>query len=216
MTGDQRFFNLCRHERGFTLIEMMIVLAIMGGIVALSMPYMSSRNAKTKSFLRQFTVMSRELHTRAKLQGTVYRLVIDLKNQGDGLHPPVQQFWVERANGKAVVKADEEKIALEAARNGASKAVKDPRGFQVDTSINKGQKELPSGLRFEKVELTRLDHPVTEGKAYIHYLPEGLVDEAAIHLKGEKNQAWTISIHPLTGKAELITKSVTLQEMKSQ
>lgn len=201
-------------KSGFTLIEMMIVLAIIGAVVVMAMPYMSNRNSKTKAFLRQMTVLSRELHTRAKLQGAVYRLVIDLKDEkGTGKAEP-QTFWVERANGKTVLKPDEEEAARKRANEVGEENRKDPRGFQMDTALMKEAKEIPSGLRFEKVELTRLEKPVTSGKAFIHYMPEGLVDEANIHIKGEKSQAWTISIHPLTGKAELISKSVTLMDMK--
>lgn len=80
--------------------------------------------------------------------------------------------------------------------------------------MTKEPRPIPSGLRFDRVELARLEHPITNGKAYIHYMPEGLVDEANIHIKGEKTQAWTITIHPLTGKAELVEKSLSLKDMK--
>jgi general secretion pathway protein H len=202
-------------NRGFTLIEMMIVLAIIGGVVVMAMPYMTNRNSKTKAFLRQLTVLSRELHTRAKLQGTVYRLVLDLKEMDGSGKAPEQEFWVEKANGRAVLKPNEEEAARKRAQDSREENRKDPRGFEVDPSLSKN-KHLPSGLHFDRVELTRLEKPITSGKAYIHFLPEGLVDEAAIHIKGEKNQSWTISIHPLTGKAEVISKTVSLQEMKSQ
>lgn len=86
----------------------------------------------------------------------------------------------------------------------------------MDGSYTKKIPELPGGIRFEKVELTRLKNPVTVGRAFIHYLPQGLVDEAAIHIKGGETQAWTIAIHPLTGKAEVISKTVDLKEIKSQ
>jgi general secretion pathway protein H len=202
-------------RNGFTLIEMMIVLAIVGGVVVMAMPYMGNRNSKTKAFLRQITVLSRELHTRAKLNGAVYRLVIDLKEpSNDPNHPPEQLYWVERSNGKAVLKANEEEAAIKRANEMGEENRKDPRGFEPDTSMVKEPKPLPGGLHFDRVELTRLEKPITSGKAFIHYLPEGLVDEANIHIKGDKNQAWTISIHPLTGKAELISKSVSLSEMK--
>jgi len=206
-------------SKGFTLLEVMIVLAILGGVIVLAMPYASNRNSQTRTFLRQLTVLSRELHTRAKLQGAVYRLVIDMKaassrNEKDA---PAQQYWVEKSNGRAVIKPNEEGEAMEKARRNDKKEENaDPRGFAMDTSLVKAPKELPSPLRFDRVELTRLKDAVTEGKAYIHYLPEGLVDEAAIHIRGDKNQIWTISIHPLTGRAELISKSVSLQEMRSQ
>ena len=198
----------------------MVVLAIVGGVVAMLLQSVSNRNSntKTKAFLRQFTVLSRELHTRAKLNGAVYRLVIDLKSSspGNGKEAPVQQYWVEKANGKAVIKPDEERKAWEEARKSEKEKTPDPRGFSIDASMTKSPKDLPPTLRFERVELTRLKDPVTEGKAYIHYLPQGLVDEAAVHLRNEKKQTWTVSIHPLTGRAEVISKSVSLEEMRSQ
>jgi general secretion pathway protein H len=204
-------------ENGFTLIEVMTVLAILGGIIALASPYLSNSNSKTKAFLRHFVVMSRDLHTRAKLQGAVYRIVIDLKTSAASVsgQPPVQQWWVERANGKAILKAEEEADAMKPPEIGKDK-VEDPRGFAIDPAYSKGPQDLPPGLRFEKIELTRLKSPITEGKAFIHYLPEGLVDEAAIHIKGKGNLVWTLSIHPLTGKAELLSKTVSLQDMRSQ
>lgn len=200
-------------SKGFTLIEMMIVLAIIGAVVVMAMPYMNNRNSKTKAFLRQMTVLSREVHTRAKLHGAVYRIVIDMKDPIGSDKGP-QTYWVERANGRAILKPNEEELELKRANESREEDRKDPRGFSIDASLNKEPKQLPNGLKFDRVELTRLEKPITEGKAYVHYLPEGLTDEANIHIKGDKNQAWTITIHPLTGKAELISKSVSLQDLK--
>ncbi len=202
-------------QHGFTLIELMVVLAIMGGVVALSMPYIGSRNSKTKAVLRELSVLSRELHTRAKLQGVVYRLVIDMQEDTSGKRP-VQLYWVEKANGGTVLKANEEDEAFKAAQDKDPKKGKDPRAFEVDKSMIKKPRELPQGMTFEKVELSRAKDAITHGRAFIHYLPQGLVDEAAIHIKGEKTAAWTIAIHPLTGKAEVISKPLSLKELKSQ
>ena len=203
-------------QPGFTLIEMMIVLAIIGGMAALAMPYINSRNSQTRTFLRKITVLSRELHTRAKLQGAVYRLVLDLKKVEDVTKPVTQQYWVEKAQGHVVMKADEEEAEIKRAKEDREEDRKDPRGFAPDPSLVKQATDLPPGMRIDRVELTRVKDPITEGKVYIHYLPEGLTDEAAIHLKGEKTQAWTVSIHPLTGKAELVSKQLTLKEIRSQ
>jgi general secretion pathway protein H len=202
-------------ENGFTLIEMMIVLAIIAGLVALAMPYIGSRNSQTKKFLREFTVLSRELHTKAKLQGAVYRLVINM----EGMDPNIkkeQTYWVEKGKSNSVMKPNEEEDALQKAKEAEGDKQGDTRGFEVDTATIKEPRKLPSGIVFDKVELARSPNPITQGKAYIHYMPQGLVDEAAIHIKGEKTQAWTISIHPLTGRAELISKPISLKEMKSE
>lgn len=193
----------------------MVVLAIVGGVIAIGMPYISSRNSQVHSMLRELTVLSRELHTKAKLQGVIYRLVIDMGDEKAGENGG-QSYWVEKANGNTVLKPDEEAEAFERAKETDEKKRADPRGFAVDHGILKKNRELPRGLRFERVEISRLKNPVVHGRAFIHYLPQGLVDEAAIHIKGEKAQAWTIAIHPLTGKAELISKTLSLSEIKSQ
>ena len=201
---------------GFTLIELMVVVAIIAGVAVMSMPYMNNRSPGTKKFLREFTVLSRELHTRAKLNGVIYRLVIDM-GQPDASKTgrPVHRYWVEAGNGKFIMGEKDEEKAMDALKETDPAKKADPKGFSVDTSITK-PKELPSELMFERVELTRVKNPISLGRAFIHYLPQGLVDEAAIHIKGDKGQTWTISIHPLTGKAELISKSVSLKDMQSQ
>src|SRR5262249_8029013 len=127
-----------------------------------------------------------------------------------------QLYWVERATGGTVLGPNDEEDAIKRSQETDEKKRADPRGFQEDHTFIKKHKELPPGMFFEKVELSRLKNPLLHGKAFIHYLPQGLVDEAAIHIKGDKNAEWTIAIHPLTGKAELITKQVTLQEIKTQ
>ena len=205
-------------NHGFTLIEMMIVLAIIGGVIAISMPYITNRNSQTKATLRQFVVLSRELHTKAKLQGATYRLVINLQDESNGSKRPVQTYWVEKGKANTVLKPNEEADALQRAkdRKNDKDAPPDPAAFEVDPSFFKKPKELPPGLIFQKVELARLQQPITSGKAFIHYLPQGLVDEAAIQLKGEKGALWTIAIHPLTGRAELISKVIGLKELQSQ
>jgi general secretion pathway protein H len=193
----------------------MIVLVIVTGMITMAMPYINNRNTKVKGFLREFTVLSRELHTKAKLQGVMYRLVLELpeENPSSTTHRE-PRYWVEKSTSQTVLKEDEEKI--EDVKKDDEKKAKVPGGFEIDMQIMKKPKTLPGGLYFEKVELTRVKNPITNGKAYIHYLPQGLVDEAAIFIKGEGKQAWTVAIHPLTGKAELISKSISLREIKDK
>jgi general secretion pathway protein H len=205
-----------RMGNGFTMIEIMIVTAIIAASVMLALPYITNRNAQTRKFLRELTVLSRELHTKAKLHGVVYRLVIEMPPPATIGQPPEQKFWIEKSNSKLVLSEDEEERAKSREGERDEKKREDPKGFTVDNAIIKEPRTLPNGMSFEQIELTRLKNPVRQGKAFIHYLPQGLVDEAAIHIKGGTNQAWTISIHPLTGRAEIIQKPISLKELRSQ
>lgn len=198
------------------MIEIMIVTAIIAASIMMALPYITSRNAQTRKFLREMTVLSRELHTKAKLHGVVYRLVIEMPAAKGIGEQPVQKFWIEKSNSRLVLSENEEERAFERESEREQDRKKDPKGFEVDDGILKKPREVPSGLSFDRIELARLKLPVKQGKAFIHYLPQGLVDEAAIHIKGEGTQAWTISIHPLTGRAELIQRTVSLKELKAQ
>src|SRR5690606_13351646 len=128
-------------------------------------------------------VLSRELHNRAKLNGVVYRLVIDM-GDFDPNKKNESLYWVERSNGKMVLSEKEEEAALERDKESDPEKKKDPKGFEIDTSMVREKSRPPGGLVFDRVEITRLKNPVREGKAFIHYLPQGLTDEAAIHIKG--------------------------------
>lgn len=201
-----------KNSSGMTLVEIMIVTAIIAGMLTLAVPYISNRNNDSKQFFRYMLVLSRDLHNRAKLEGVVYRMVIDLGSPGDGSKARESHIWVEKGNAKFVLNEKEEERARDRDKESDPEKKKDPKGFEpVRDKVN-----LPNGLSFDRVELTRLKNPITEGKAFIHYLPQGLTDEAAIHIKGPKGQTWTVAIHPLTGKAELISKTLELRDMQSQ
>ena len=204
------------YNRGFTLLEMMVVLAIVAGLAVAAISRLGSgRNNEIKSMLRHMTALSKDLHTRAKLKGYTYRIVIDLK---EGEKSKDQTYWVEKSNSGMLMSKDEEQKVREYENDpfGDQEKKQPPKGYAPDEESMKEPRSLPSGVFFQQVELSRLDAPITSGKAFIHYLPQGLVDEAAIHLVGEKDTRWTISIHPLTGKAELISKSLSLKEIKNQ
>lgn len=196
---------------GFTLIELMVVVAIIAATVGVALPRIKNLQNKQKEVLRSFVAISRQLHQKSKLNGFTYRIVIDMKDGVDGKQS--QGFWVEKSESGSLVKPGEEKLKEEKDRDGK---VKKPTDFYIDATITKEPKLLPSGMHFDKVELSRLPEPIKTGKAYIHYLPQGLAEESAIHIKGEKDQKWTIAIHPLTGRAEVISDSMALQDLRSQ
>ena len=75
---------------------------------------------------------------------------------------------------------------------------------------------LNGGLLIEGVEINGRSKEFTEGRAYVHFFPQGLSDEAVIKLGDRKNQHWSIVIHPLTGAAEIFNRSVTLKELKAK
>lgn len=208
------------NSKGFTLLEVMVTVAIIAGVVAMVLPRINTKGNKAKAHLRKLTTLSKELHTRAKLNGSIYRLVIDMKDGVDSEEN--QTYWVERSNQKTLISEKELQEHEKARKDGTLEKDKEgkpkpiPGGFEPDTQILKSIQELPTGLRFSELEKGSSEKPITSGRAYIHFFPQGLVEEAAIHLKISDTNQWTISIQPLTGKADIVSSYVKLSELRDQ
>ena len=197
---------------GFTLIEIMIVLSIVAGATALLLTRIDNTNNRLKAAVRKIGTLSRDIRYRAKLHNVTYRLVIDMHSGSESEKP--HEYWVERGA----------KYLLSSYNHSPYEEDKDldeeldekqapPPDFEMDTSLTPKKKTLPRGLIFAGVEVASLTEKITSGTIYIHYLPEGLVDESAIHIKYSEDIQWTLSIHPLTGKVDILNQPMSLKEI---
>ena len=75
---------------------------------------------------------------------------------------------------------------------------------------------LPKPLLFRDIEVE--DAISKDGKAYIHFFPQGIIEEAAIHISnGKKGEAgWTITYNSLTGKGHIIDKYIPLKNLRDR
>lgn len=190
-------------QKGFTLIEIMIVLAILAAVLVVGAPRLFKKDVNIKAVARQFIVLSKEVRNKARLTNSTYRLVIDM----DSKDP---QYWVERANGPQPVDPD----AYEKAKDKKSEKEEGapPPLFQIDKSVTKKEQTLPNGLRFGSVETANMKAPLTSGLAYVHFFPEGFVEAAAVQITNGNNLTWTLVFNPLTGQADIIEKASSLKD----
>lgn len=191
---------------GFTLIEIMIVLAILGGIIAVGLPRLVRPNEQNlMSTLRHITVLSKEVRNKARLNKATYRIAFRMsKEEGHA-------YWVERASGKVLIDPEAEEARLREDEND-----RPPSPFQFDDSLMKEIKPFPPRFFFASIETATREDASEAGTGYIHYFPEGLVEESAIHITNGKNMNWTLAIHPLTGKVNVIKDNVSLEEIRRQ
>lgn len=187
----------------------MVVLIIMAGVIAIGGTRIFNPNENRRGQVRKIAVETKELRTNARLQNATFRMVFQMdKEKG-------HKFWVESASGHALQMSEAQqkeldqmtKIQREDAYKGKSKFTKDKK-LGNETS-------LTTGLEFEGIEIAGRNKEITQGLAYIHFFPQGLSDEALIKIGDRKNQHWTISIHPLTGSAEILNGTLNFRELKA-
>jgi len=195
-------------DAGFTLIEVMIVIAIIALILAVGAPKLFDTKNQMRSAVRRMAIVTRDIRNIARLRNATVRLVLNM----DPEH--THSYSVEIAPGTVPLlsKDQEEDLRKSTSIQRADEAPKSD--FAPETSFVKKPVNLPRGLVIDSVEYGEKKEVVTTGKAYVHFFPQGLSQQVAIHLSNKKSLHWTIYINPLTGRADVFERQLTLKEIQ--
>ncbi len=211
-------------NRGFSLIEMLVVLIIIGLFMTVGASKFVDKNSELKSSVRRFSAMIKKLRNRARLDNKTYRLVFDLPVEKD----KQQSYWVESTDKAALLLDEEQRKELDEINqqmlrdsdksDEQKKQHSDPQGFSADTTVIKNSPAtLPTGLYFRSIELDGDEiEEVTSGRVYIYFFPQGYVQGSAIQLTNREDISWTLIVEGLTGQVNILPKLVSLKDVKQQ
>lgn len=183
-----------------------MVLTIIGAIIAIAGPRLFDKKTDTRRVLRDFIVAGKDLKSRAKLHGVTYRLAFDLSEKN-------QSWWVEKSSKNVVLDKAQLEKELENSKNPDKDAEKPPPIFQPDTSIFRKKQTLMKGFKFKQIESGSLDMILTDGMAYIHFFPQGLIETTALQIEDPKGNIWTLIYNPLTGRADVVSEAKLLKDL---
>lgn len=185
-------------------------MGLISFIIMMGVRKLENPNATIRQAVKKIATTSRELHIRSKLSGITFRLVIEM----NGKKP--DKMWVEASTQKVTFPTEKELKEKSTSRLDEDKQPKSP--FSIDKRVSGGgPRELPSNVKIKRVEYAQREEPISGGLAYVHYLPEGIVEEAAIHIATEDGSLkWTVAIHPLTGRVDLLDGDISLKEIREQ
>lgn len=194
---------------GFTLVEIMIVMAILVAVIALGSSALFKSSTTMRTVIREMAIRTREIRNVARLSNSTMRIVISMNDEKG------HSYWIESAPGVATMLTQDQLKELSKLTESQRSDEAPAKEFDIDSRVMKKAQKLPRGLIFESVEFATKD-PITQGIAYIHFFPQGLSEDSAIHLTDKINLNWTITINPLTGRAQVYERKISLKELHAQ
>ncbi|MBY0369849.1 type II secretion system GspH family protein [bacterium] len=191
-----------RSRSGFTLIEIMIVLAIIGTVLALGLPAIQRVTyQRINSTTRKYVGLIRTVRNDAVLMNNIYRLVIDFDEH---------TYYIESQREAKLLGAPDPNASRSKKKN--DKKEKDeepPSNFDFAQKYNKKPVPMPDGVEFDGV-LKEREGLVKEGKAYVHFFPNGFNEQAILYLKREGSQvvSYSLWVRPTSGRVDIYQEYV--------
>ena len=197
------------NQKAFTLIEIMITMAIVAALVTMVASRFNAGKSEIKEHLTQLMVLSKKSFQYAQITNETYRIVFDLNSEDEEGRQKQHSYWVEKATGTQLLPSENQEEQEELDEEGKPKSA-----FQLAPRVLKKPKSLPEGYYFAAIDYGGREE-ITEGKAYLYFFPQGFTEESLVRIEHrEETYGYSILINPLTGIADLINKKVGLKDLK--
>lgn len=196
-------------ERGFTLVEIMVVVALIVLIMGIAIPsVLNVGRISSNAAIRGIATTLKETYNSTMVKGRVHRVVWDIENG---------EYWVEEGPATILLDTDESREKEKRRFFGFSGEERKPKAkFSQDETITRKKVELPTGIKFEDVRNEAAREPIKTGLAYTHFFPHGVAEQTIIHLKDPQDRSTSLIVSSLMGKTILKEGNVTLEEAFGQ
>jgi general secretion pathway protein H len=210
-------------SRGFTMVELMIALAIVAMLAGITVPVMDNiTRADLRASASKTSGMVKAVYDFAVLNGHPSRLVFDFATNS---------IIAEQGSGKVTI-ADKDADQKDEPKEDEGKndgnmdslVAMAKRDVNSTTSVKRAATwtrvpgtlpyELPSGVKIASVMAEHLKDPQTEGKAVVHFFPMGYCEHAIVHFEDSSQRTFAVEIEPLTGRTRIVDHKVEYQEPK--
>lgn len=194
-----------QRQGGFTLIEVLVVLVILVMVTGVGVSTVSSMSGtRLRGDANNLAAAIRFAYNRSVVHGLYMRMEIDLDSNSYKVEASDAPIFIskkkidmrDRDRQEEEAEKQAEKEAREAEREG--RPVPKREQYIADGVIE--PVTLEKGIKFAGVLTSAQEEIFENGKAYIHFFPNGYVEPSMIYMGDGEGTFTTLTVHPLTGK----------------
>jgi len=197
-------------SRGYTLIELLIVVAILGMLAAAAVPAMNAvTGANARAAAGELAAASRYLFDTAALRHQTCRLALDLDGATwwtECTEPPPAPGAEPAAAAAAPAAPSDDDTAdrFPDERDAERRRLLARSKFGAFKDRLAGKRSLPGSTRIADVWAEHLRDPATRGMAYVYFYPNGRAEAARIALADGDN-VYSVVTRAFTPRARVVT-----------
>ncbi|MBH1988570.1 MAG: type II secretion system protein [Myxococcaceae bacterium] len=193
------------NKRGFSLIEMMVVLLLVGVFAAIAVPTLRSvTGSRLKRSAIEVQALIRDTYSRAGLSGKTCRIVFDLDNRS---------YWVEESSDWVRSKSKEQDEEEEREAREMGQAIKKPEFKPVEDELGKVQ-SLKDDVFFKSIWIEHFEKRESAGHVALYFFPDGYTESAQIILADDPDakRLYNLIVEPLTGSVMIEDQELPIEE----
>jgi general secretion pathway protein H len=210
---------------GFTLIELLIAIAIIAVLAAAAAPALNAvTGANARAAAGQLAGSLRWLFDTAALRHETCRMVLDFderafwpqcsaRSRGGGLGGAGPAGGSPAGPGAPPDSPGDEELRelFPEVRSAEKRRLLAESGFGSFQDLSPKAHQLPGDATFGEIWTQHRREPVTSGRAYVYFYPQGQAERAQVPIVDGKN-VYTVVLHPFTGHARVVNGKVEVRE----
>lgn len=191
--------KLFSHSRGMTMIEIMIVVSMIGGLMALSaLALFRGDDSRVREEAGRMAGTIKYIYNEAAIKNKYYRLALNLDENSYYVESNSEPFYVSMGG------EEDKKTSTASGDEGGSEGEEGtaPPAFAREEGLMVKPVKLKTGVKIKDVTVMHKPERVESGKVYTYFLPNGWAEPFVINLSDEGEESfYSLQINPITGKS---------------
>lgn len=219
-----------KRERGFTLLEILVVLVVIVMIAGVAVTRVGKMfRVEVRQTTARLSSTIKYLYNKAATEKRTLRLVFDFESASYWAEGTSEKFLLKKETEEDKKKAEKERAADETDAN-KKESQSGSEGGETSTEEEKPIKpaapefgamnelilttqQIPPNVILKDVYTSHNEGPVTNGRAYIYFFPNGFVEDAVVNLNNvEETKNFSLKINPINGDVDVSDKYRELEK----